>query len=217
MSEIADLVESVNELTQKVHDMVSVIDEKVDDQIFTEKRNYPAVNMLKNSRANQRDSDGDLISPLSLYAGSQATLMSQEVVLFNDVSLPDELNRITNNRGMLANNVIKVTLSKGDGNGSFILLPSRPVIGKVTAGARAIFANKNGVTISGKVIEANTLYEDVRTYKGETLHWNIDGLKGSVSSNDVILYIVAPWICAGRVEGHPTFFIDTRYKVNETL
>ncbi|ADZ91106.1 hypothetical protein GV054_09180 [Marinomonas mediterranea] len=177
--------------------------------------NLPAVNLLLNSRATEKDSDGNYLSPIGFHSSGGAVLDDLRVLEYTDDDVPSEIKSQCHVEGGLVFNVLEVTLSAGSAGGDFLLLPGRPVRGRFTTGVLACLADKNGMFFCGQTMESNQLYVDLSM--GSVRYWNIDGLVGSVSAQGVKLYIVGPWVSAGYISGSPLIVMSSSYGIGSSI
>lgn len=177
--------------------------------------NWPAINLLRNSAAQERDTEGNYISPIAVYftAGHTATA-TIEVLEWVDETLPQVVADAAVNKMDGATivtrrsfNVIKVTYSaNGTQNQPMIGLANVLKCGLSTCGARYVYTEGQDVYVNGHKIEPGVLTENV--FLTSTPFANFDGMKIVSTDDDQVVYIIDPFVAAGRITVPPLTLFD---------
>ncbi|PTO98843.1 hypothetical protein CWO17_20395 [Vibrio sp. 10N.286.45.A3] len=172
---------SVNDfLTQKRSEFSGVLS-------TVETKAFPYINLLNNSFAREKDSEGNLIFPISTYGLAEI----EEVIPYED--MPAEVKAeydkyFTSGKASWLPNVIHIRFPEGVKPSYW--LPGHPVKGNYTLGFTMAYVARGSIAgisegQSGEVIQ-----------KGYKSMWHIDGaLQGASEGLDV--YLVLPYVVAG--------------------
>jgi len=199
------------------------------------RKEYPFVNILKNSHMLDINGDGKLDSPLSGYVAGDYSIVENKVLPWNDPSIPPVLTQALldigviykNSNGNLSQccrvpfNVQKFTISGTDYNtGLFFLIPGNPLRGTFSFGALAVVSTTGNIRAEGLgELTPNKVYKLVVFRNGA--HWNFHAdvprihVKGTAD-----IWIVGPWLVPGRFtdspgenKGYPLFVYGSVYKL----
>lgn len=192
---------------------VAAAENQVDTFLTDARSEFPAVNLLKNATARDTDNDGNFVSPISMYVGAQSTVLSYRIVPPDHADVPAEMAALVPiSSTTVWFNMIEVTMSQNGGTGYFLFLPSRPIRGLVSAGCLAVFAEHEGIEFVGQNLPAGELVRDINQTANK--NWHIDMLRGTVTGENKKMWIVGPWVAAGKVKGSPLFILNDNMHLN---
>ena len=199
------------------------------------RKEYPFINILKNSNMLDVDGDGVLDSPLAVSVSGDYSIVESVVLPWNDPSVPPALTQALLDIGVIYKdsdgnlsqcckvpfNVHKFVFSGTDyTSGHALLIAFNPVAGHFTFGALAVLSTTGNIKIQGfGELEAGRVYTDVvfetKLYWG----WHVDTPTVKVKGTADI-WIVGPWFVPGKFadspgenKGHPLFTYGAIYKL----
>ncbi|KMW56986.1 hypothetical protein AIOL_001944 [Candidatus Rhodobacter oscarellae] len=194
------------------------LEDRVDAFADGARAEYPAVNLLRNARALDTDSNGGFVSPLGIYVPNDSeAVVTQRVLAPDHADIPAEIAGFTQNAGTpkYSFNVIEITGSKGaSGSGRATLLPNRPVRGVHSSGFIAAQVSASGISVNYHDLDAGMVHEDV--VWSETRFAHIDAFRIVFTGNNQKIWVVGPWVSAGKVSRSPLFLMHDTYFLNQT-
>lgn len=172
----------------------------------------PAVNLLRNAACRSLDVHGNLTHPYGVWVPATSSGSAViEVFDLEDPAVPVVLQDLSREKTKV--NPVKVTLTKvAQDDGRVVLLNARPVIGWVSRGFLGVYAEEAGVTLDGRALPAGELITDLRysNYRD----WHIDGFDFRLGGAERVVWLVGPWVCAGRDQVAPLFVLNEELLLN---
>ena len=194
-------------------------EQRLDGYLAGAQAELPALNVLKNAGATERDGAGGFLSPLNIYIGGDGntTIATQRVIEHDDPEVPADISSKLNSANLFgfSYNCIEVTLSQNGGSGQFRLIAFARLRGQYTGGVMYAQASADGITLVGTPVPT-----DVAAYNlSNTTHTfhNVNALNGFVVGEAKRLYLCLPYVCAGRVSAPPLFLNSDVFHLGELI
>lgn len=217
-----------NSVNAKVDQVTADMQAAVDGHVSTFAQTAPFVNLLKNSHA--RDEVGGVLQPpIAFYTppdNRQVTLVEPVSVLLNtDPQVPAAIAEIARGGASGANddaNVIRMVVSSPYPEGEMLLLPHMTAVGYISCGADALMVVGDGARytivdgsgtrevpfVSGQVVR------DARLCLRRT--YNLDGIPIKGQFDRLEIFLVRPWVCAGKLfTGLPLFVLNNKMHLED--